>query len=331
MPLNWFFKDQLKAFDMWLRYGADKHIPPQQLPVVLQVLLSQQYRVEALKLLARFLDLGAWAVGHALTVGIFPYMLKLLQSGLKDLRQWLAFIWAKILAVEPTCQADLVKDKEQGYLYFITILNDISVSPWHKIASAFVTAAIIHNDYSPAQDVLSTNGYISICVELLSGSAIEKCRLLKLWVLIGLGRLWSGHDKARWQAIRLVAHDRVMDCLDNVVPEIRAAAMYALGCLVRNRSESDEHASSVDHEICERIATKCMYEGSVLVRAELVVALQWFIIDFEQHFANIYLELNKKIAKRKIFLRGFTDDKTVLDRSEPRRPVRRSNYGRKFS
>lgn len=40
-PLNWFFKDQLKAFDMWLRYGADKHIPPQQLPVVLQVLLSQ--------------------------------------------------------------------------------------------------------------------------------------------------------------------------------------------------------------------------------------------------------------------------------------------------
>lgn len=63
--------------------------------------------------------------------------------------------------------------------------------------------------FRPAQDVLSSNGYISICVELLSGSAIEKCRLLKLWVLIGLGRLWSGHNEARWQAIRLVAHDRV--------------------------------------------------------------------------------------------------------------------------
>lgn len=91
--------------------------------------------MEALKLLARFLDLGAWAVGHALTVGIFPYMLKLLQSGLKDLRQWLAFIWAKILAVEPNCQSDLVKDKDQGCVFKKTLSFfpiALSVGEWLK-------------------------------------------------------------------------------------------------------------------------------------------------------------------------------------------------------
>lgn len=37
-----FFIDQLQAFDVWLKYGVEHtKAAPQQLPVVLQVLLSQ--------------------------------------------------------------------------------------------------------------------------------------------------------------------------------------------------------------------------------------------------------------------------------------------------
>lgn len=64
--------------------------------------------MRALELLSRFVDLGAWAVALALSVGIFPYVLKLLQSTIKDLRPYLSFIWAKILAVDPGSRADLV-------------------------------------------------------------------------------------------------------------------------------------------------------------------------------------------------------------------------------
>ncbi len=39
--------------------------------------------MRALELLGRFLDLGPWAVNLALSVGIFPYVLKLLQSSAK--------------------------------------------------------------------------------------------------------------------------------------------------------------------------------------------------------------------------------------------------------
>lgn len=65
-----------------------------------QVLLSQVHRLRALELLGKFLDLGPWAVNLALSVGIFPYVLKLLQSSARELRPLLVFIWAKILAVD---------------------------------------------------------------------------------------------------------------------------------------------------------------------------------------------------------------------------------------
>ena len=67
---------------------------------MLQVLLSQVHRLRALELLGRFLDIGPWAVNLALSVGIFPYVLKLLQSPAVELRPCLVFIWAKILAVD---------------------------------------------------------------------------------------------------------------------------------------------------------------------------------------------------------------------------------------
>ena len=72
--------------------------------LALQVLLSQVHRLRALVLLGRFLDMGRWAVDLALSVGIFPYVLKLLQTTAPDLRQTLVFIWTKILALDRSCQ-----------------------------------------------------------------------------------------------------------------------------------------------------------------------------------------------------------------------------------
>lgn len=98
-----FFSDQLTAFQVWLSLGDHQRSQPEQLPIVLQVLLSQAHRLRALDLLSQFLDLGPWAVNLALSVGIFPYVLKLLQSSCGELRPLLVFIWSKILAVDSVC------------------------------------------------------------------------------------------------------------------------------------------------------------------------------------------------------------------------------------
>ena len=132
-----FFAEQLTAFEIWLEFASlrlhgseegqilrfgDPLVngntsscyfylePPEQLPVVLQVLLSQAHRVRALALLRRFLDLGNAAINLALSVGIFPYVLKLLQSSIDEYKHVLVGIWAKILLFDSSCQADLVKD-----------------------------------------------------------------------------------------------------------------------------------------------------------------------------------------------------------------------------
>ena len=62
-----FFSEQLTAFELWLEHGSPDKQPPEQLPIVLQVLLSQVHRLRALVLLGRFLDMGPWAVDLALS------------------------------------------------------------------------------------------------------------------------------------------------------------------------------------------------------------------------------------------------------------------------
>lgn len=47
-----------------------------------------------------FTDRDLFSPSQALSVGIFPYVLKLLQSSARELRPLLVFIWAKILAVD---------------------------------------------------------------------------------------------------------------------------------------------------------------------------------------------------------------------------------------
>jgi len=97
----------------WADVNSASHelSPPQQLPIVLHVLLSQAHRVRALIHLKRFLDLGNSAVNLALSVGIFPYVLKLLQSPIDEYNHVLDGIWARVLAFDQSCQVDVVKDR----------------------------------------------------------------------------------------------------------------------------------------------------------------------------------------------------------------------------
>jgi len=75
-----FFAENLTAFSVWLELGSFSSPPPMRLPVILQVLLSPLYRMKALMLLARFMQKGPWAVNMALSIGLFPYMLRLITT-----------------------------------------------------------------------------------------------------------------------------------------------------------------------------------------------------------------------------------------------------------
>ncbi|XP_059527458.1 regulatory-associated protein of mTOR isoform X2 [Myotis daubentonii] len=277
-----FFAEQLTAFQVWLTMGVENRSPPEQLPIVLQVLLSQVHRLRALDLLGRFLDLGPWAVSLALSVGIFPYVLKLLQSSARELRPLLVFIWAKILAVDSSCQADLVKDS--GHKYFLSVLADPYMPAEHRTMTAFVLAVIVNN-YNTGQEACLQGNLIAICLEQLT----DPHPLLRQWVAICLGRIWQNFDSARWCGVRDSAHEKLCSLLSDPIPEVRCAAVFALGTFVGNSAERTDHSTTIDHNVAMMLA-QLISDGSPVVRKELVVALTHLVVQYESNFCSVALQ-----------------------------------------
>uniref|UniRef100_A0A8C4XFX3 Regulatory-associated protein of mTOR n=1 Tax=Erpetoichthys calabaricus TaxID=27687 RepID=A0A8C4XFX3_ERPCA len=277
-----FFAEQLTAFQVWLTMGVENRNPPEQLPIVLQVLLSQVHRLRALDLLGRFLDLGPWAVSLALSVGIFPYVLKLLQSSARELRPLLVFIWAKILAVDSSCQADLVKDN--GHKYFLSVLADPYMPAEHRTMAAFILAVIV-NSYNTGQEACLQGNLIAICLEQLN----DPHPLLRQWVAICLGRIWQIFDSARWCGVRDSAHEKLYSLLSDPIPEVRCAAVFALGTFVGNSGERTDHSTTIDHNVAMMLA-QLINDGSPVVRKELVVALSHLVVQYESNFCTVALQ-----------------------------------------
>lgn len=275
-----FFTEQLTAFEVYLTQGAVDRKPPDQLPIVLQVLLSQVHRLRALILLSKFLDLGPWAVNLALSIGIFPYVLKLLQSAAQELKPVMVFIWARILAVDKSCQTDLLKDN--GYSYFVQILSPNSGIPVgnaseHRAMCAFILAMFCRN-YPQGQAVCGPPGVLAACLSHLG----DENPLLRQWACLCISQLWVDYPEAKWQGIRESAHLRLQELVVDPVPEVRAAVLYALTTFLGIPEMSEEIV-----KIEQSVATAALAmtaDGSSMVRKELVVFFSHYVKRNEPKF-----------------------------------------------
>eukprot|EP01018_Ginkgo_biloba_P027833 Gb_27558 [translate_table: standard] len=293
-----FFTEQLTAFEVWLEHGSERKKPPEQLPIVLQVLLSQSHRCRALVLLGRFLDMGAWAVDLALSVGIFPYVLKLLQTKATELRQILVFIWTKILALDKSCQVDLVKDG--GHQYFIKFLDSPDVYAEQRAMAVFVLAVIV-DGHRGGQEACVEAGLINVClrhIQSVLASEVHHEPLLLQWLCLCLGKLWEGFSEARLLGLQENASTVLFPLLFEPQPEVRASAVYALGTLVDvgnesirdglvlNDDDADGEKMSFELEIAKHLL-KVLSDGSPLVRAELAIALSRFAVGHNKHLKSM--------------------------------------------
>jgi regulator-associated protein of mTOR len=161
-------------------------------------------------LLSRFLDLGPWSVNLALSVGIFPYILKLLQSPAAELKLVLVFIWAKILAVDGSCQADLVKDA--GYSYFIGILGAPPLATpnasEHHAMCVFILAVFCNGQFRAGQLACLESGLVgTLVLHIGDGDG-----LLRQWVALCLGKFWDGFGEGRAAGVSASVHLKLYDC-----------------------------------------------------------------------------------------------------------------------
>ena len=297
-----FFTEQLTAFDVYLAQGAPQQEAPSQLPIVLQVLLSQVHRLRALVLLSRFLDLGPWAVNLALSIGIFAYVLKLLQSAAYELKPVMIFIWARILAVDGACQADLIKDN--GYQYFLTMLNPQASLPVdnaseHRAMSAFIVAMFCRN-FRQGQNVCLSPELIDICIGHLRDAENP---LLRQWSCLCISMLWQDFPEAKWAGIRCLAHQRLCEIALDPVPEVRAAAVHALTNFL-GIPDLTEQVAQTEESIASTILIMTT-DGNSMVRRELLVFCSTFVKRYRNKF--IVAAFEQLIEERDMLLHPGSD------------------------
>lgn len=289
-----FFTEQLTAFEVWLDHGSEQKKPPEQLPIVLQVLLSQCHRFRALVLLGRFLDMGPWAVDLALSVGIFPYVLKLLQTMTPELRQILVFIWTKILALDKSCQVDLVKDS--GHTYFIKFLDSVEAYPEQRAMAAFVLAVIV-DGHKRGQEACIEAKLIDVCLKHLQCPTPNDAQtepLFLQWLCLCLGKLWEDFPEAQNKGLEANAPAIYAPLLSEPQPEVRASAVFALGTLLDVGFDSSRESVGGEEECDDERKIRAevtilksllsvVSDGSPLVRAEVAVALARFAFGHNKH------------------------------------------------
>lgn len=301
-----FFAEQLTAFEVYLAHGAVERKVPEQLPVLLQVLLSQVHRLRALILLSKFLDLGPWAVNLALGIGIFPYVLKLLQSQAIELKPVMVFIWARILAVDQSCQMDLLKDN--GYQYFIAILNPNAgkVYPFtcwctwleehcalctdddegipignvseHRAMCAFIIAMFC-KDFQQGQVVCLSPELIESCLGHLNDLQNP---LLRQWSCLCVSMLWVGFPDAKWVGIRCAAHEKLCYLVVDPVAEVRAAMLHALTTFL-GIPDLTPQVAQIEESIASVVLLMAS-DGNTMVRKELLVFFSTFVMRYQNRF-----------------------------------------------
>lgn len=99
--------------------------------------------------------------------------------------------------------------------------------------------------FRQGQQEAEQGNLIAICLEHLN----DPEAVLRQWLAIALGRVWDNYEPARWRGARDNAPEKLFELLKDEVPEVRAAAVFALGTFVNSCEERTEHANSLDHTI----------------------------------------------------------------------------------
>eukprot|EP01083_Nonionella_stella_P053165 140748_1 len=334
-----FFAQQLRAFEVWIETGEIQK-KPYHLPIVLQAVLNKQYRLKALTLLSRYLDLGPWTVNYVLWVGLHSYFKLLLKQCINDdkkknpnsktLRYSLTFIWAKILAHDPSCRHDLIASKH--YVFFYKELKRKDNSDQQIFLSTFILAQIASKQPTGQQVLLSkacgghkkSNKYSLL--NILKTNIFHPNNNIKIWSILCIAKMWQNLDQ-----IKSIAYD-VTDCLilqlSSICIQVRAVTMYALGTFFNLRDvvapavgaadQSPLLGAQLDLTLGHQL-TKLVHDPSPIIRMELVFVLSSLIYYQQEQFRDYYnkQKLYKKEQRRQ----------QKLSHHKPHAPPRKKSGG----
>ncbi|KAK1312568.1 Regulatory-associated protein of TOR 1 [Acorus calamus] len=166
--------------------------------------------------------------------------------------------------------------------------------------TAFVLALIVDRHHEGLGACIQA-GLIPVCLrrlQLANPHDAQAEPLLCQWLCLCLGKLWEDFPEAQMIGLQADAPATFASLLSKSQPEVRAAAVFALGMLLDVGNDSLRDETGVDDECDddektqgEPIIVKSLLEvvadGSPMVRAEVVVALARFAFVHNKHLKPI--------------------------------------------
>ena len=271
-----FFDEQLLAFDVWLQTDSIANQTAEQLPIILQVLLSQTLREKALLLLCKFLDLGPWACDQAVAVGLITYVLKLLSSTTSvSFYKYLVFCWMKLLVVDSKKEFHLKIIRENQHFYFLNVLKTETkkdlTSDTNSYALFILTTLL--EEKPQVKIALIQQNLLEEIYNTLKSPNVE----VRSWCLLCLHKLLDGSPEIKQIIVKLPLLNKFRELIQDPCSRVRVAL---LTCLISLYSEplvemgqfnNDIMTSSaiLIHDACPRVRQLLLVFYSKLARVIL--------------------------------------------------------------
>ena len=247
-------------------------------------------------------------MNYVLWVGLHSYFKLLLKQAINDesgssktLRHSLTFIWAKILAHDPSCRHDLIAGKH--YVFFYRELKREDNSDRQIFLSTFILAQIASYPKTGQKVLLSKacggskKGAKDSLLQILRDNIFHHDDNVKIWSILCIAKMWEGLDDIK--AIACDITDHLLMQLSSLCIEVRAATMYALGTFFNTSdglaANGDIMGMHMDLVLAHQLS-KLVHDPSPIIRMELVFVLSSLIYYQQEEFRE-YQSRQKQLKK----------------------------------
>lgn len=175
-------------------------------------------------------------------------------------------------------------------MFFIEILKSDSPPIFYAMA-AFVLAMIC-DGHVPGQSSCFNDKLVDICIEHLKSAE----PLVRQWACLCLSKLWQNNDAVRLAVANNDVHTHFQPLLLDHHPEVRTAAVHALGNLL---SLPGHHECFFRPKLMiGNWLLSLAYDGCTAVRREVVVALSSFLASRTSEFSAVVTRVQLEEERR---------------------------------
>lgn len=355
-----FYQEQLNSFENWMRIPEERvgnvSLPPLYLPIGLQSILEIQPRKKALQLFSRYMDMCPSHIYNSITCGLNDLSTSYLHRLLSGLpyeqmeHESMVFCWTKLIAFQDRIAPTLFKKSPNRPFkqnrprvqdwrpieYFFSVLNDQDRQSETRAMATFIIARACETErLSAVGDDKSMHDIIydycfKVKREYISDDFVyellnEKCKdpVLRKWILVLIGRMWDDHQECYKMSERCNYIETVIEfAKQDEDPEVRAAAIYAVGTYIGCTGEADEETNckpailNFASEVAQLINDACF-----VVRREIVYSIDLFLARYVDVMNQIRREFSKVQNRPSGPRGGPVTPQPALNSEKPIEPV----------